>query len=179
MLVEHGHAVAAHESSGVADVVVVDAPEAGLLDGLPVAASSQPGPAILALSDDPALPERFARSGLPGWGCLGRDVTADELDGAVCAAAAGLAALSRPLAAASVRAARVPGPSCSPPALTTREVQVLQLIAEGYPNKSIARALGITENTAKFHVASVCAKLGVRSRTEAVTAGARNGLVLL
>jgi DNA-binding CsgD family transcriptional regulator len=58
-------------------------------------------------------------------------------------------------------------------------MQVLQLIAEGYPNKSIAHALGITENTAKFHVASVCAKLGVRNRTEAVTAGARVGLVLL
>ena len=60
--------------------------------------------------------------------------------------------------------------------LTARELQVLQLIAEGLPNKGIARALNISENTAKFHVASLCAKLDASSRVEAVTAGVRLGL---
>jgi DNA-binding NarL/FixJ family response regulator len=56
---------------------------------------------------------------------------------------------------------------------------VLQLVAQGLPNKGIARRLGISENTAKFHVASLCGKLGASSRTEAVTIAARRGLILL
>ena len=63
--------------------------------------------------------------------------------------------------------------------LTARELQVLQLVAQGLPNKGIARRLGISENTAKFHVASLCGKLGASSRTEAVTLAARGGLILL
>ena len=63
--------------------------------------------------------------------------------------------------------------------LTARELQVLQLVAQGLPNKGIARRLGISENTAKFHVASLCGKLGASSRTEAVTLAARRGLILL
>jgi DNA-binding NarL/FixJ family response regulator len=55
----------------------------------------------------------------------------------------------------------------------------LQLVAQGLPNKGIARQLGISENTAKFHVASLTGKLGASSRTEAVTLAARRGLILL
>jgi DNA-binding NarL/FixJ family response regulator len=63
--------------------------------------------------------------------------------------------------------------------LTPRERQVLELIALGLPNKTIARRLGISEHTAKFHVAAVMAKLGAASRTEAVRLAARRGLVAL
>ena len=56
---------------------------------------------------------------------------------------------------------------------------VLNLVGQGLPNKGIARRLGISENTAKFHVASLCGKLGASSRTEAVTIAARRGLILL
>jgi len=56
---------------------------------------------------------------------------------------------------------------------------VLQLVAEGLPNKTIARRLGISEHTVKFHVAALMAKLGAGSRTEAVHLGARRGLVSL
>ena len=63
--------------------------------------------------------------------------------------------------------------------LIFRELQVLQLVAQGLPNKGIARQLGISENTAKFHVASLCGKLAASSRTEAVTIAARGGLILL
>jgi DNA-binding NarL/FixJ family response regulator len=67
----------------------------------------------------------------------------------------------------------------APPGLTTRELQVLQLLAEGASNKAIARRLGITPHTAKFHVAAIAAKLGASSRTDAVAKAMRLGLVMV
>ena len=61
--------------------------------------------------------------------------------------------------------------------LTAREVEVLRLMARGYRNKQLATLLNISEHTAKFHVSSVLAKLGARTRTEAVTIGMTRGLV--
>ena len=63
--------------------------------------------------------------------------------------------------------------------LTARELEVLRLMADGLGNKSIATALGISSHTAKYHVASVLAKLDAQSRTEAVTRGLREGLLPL
>ena len=64
-------------------------------------------------------------------------------------------------------------------ALTAREHAVLRLLADGLGNKEIAARLDISAHTVKFHVASVLAKLGVRSRTEAVSTGLRTGLLPL
>jgi len=64
-------------------------------------------------------------------------------------------------------------------ALTPREVQVLELLAEGLANKAIADRLGISDQTAKFHVAAILGKLGVANRTEAVRAAARRGLIAM
>jgi DNA-binding NarL/FixJ family response regulator len=63
--------------------------------------------------------------------------------------------------------------------LTSREMDVLQLLAQGLPNKIIANRLHISEHTAKFHVSSIMTKLGAASRTEAVTLAARRGLLTL
>ena len=63
--------------------------------------------------------------------------------------------------------------------LTPREVQVLELLAEGLPNKAIAARLGVSDQTVKFHVASVCGKLGAANRTQAVRVAVRRGLVSL
>ena len=63
--------------------------------------------------------------------------------------------------------------------LTAREREVLRLMADGLGNKGIATALGISAHTAKYHVASVLAKLDAQSRTEAVTKGLREGLLPL
>ena len=63
--------------------------------------------------------------------------------------------------------------------LTAREREVLRLMADGLGNKGIATALGISSHTAKYHVASVLAKLDAQSRTEAVTKGLREGLLPL
>jgi NarL family two-component system response regulator YdfI len=66
-----------------------------------------------------------------------------------------------------------------PEELSPREVEVLRWMAEGLGNKEIAARLGISDHTVKFHISSILAKLGVGSRTEAVTQGIRMGLVLL
>lgn len=63
--------------------------------------------------------------------------------------------------------------------LSAREREVLALLAEGAPNKVIARRLGISVHTAKFHVAAVVGKLGAANRTEAIGIAMREGLVLI
>jgi len=63
--------------------------------------------------------------------------------------------------------------------LTARESQVLELLAEGLPNKTIASRLGISDQTAKFHVASILGKLNAGTRAEAVAIGVKRGLILL
>lgn len=73
-------------------------------------------------------------------------------------------------------------PAEDPPlleALTDREAQVLELLAEGLSNKAIAVRLGISDQTIKFHVASIAGKLGARNRTEAVRLAVRHGLIVL
>ena len=64
-------------------------------------------------------------------------------------------------------------------ALTEREVQVLELLAEGLPNKAIADRLAISDQTVKFHVSSISAKLGAANRTDAVRRAVRLGLITL
>ena len=81
---------------------------------------------------------------------------------------------------AAVRAgARLYGAEELDGALTRRELGVLRLVAHGLGNKEIAGELGISTHTVKYHLASLLAKLGVHSRTEAVTIGLRKGLVPL
>ncbi len=72
-----------------------------------------------------------------------------------------------------------PGAVAPGGALTARELEVLRLVARGLSNKEIAADLGITTHTVKYHLAAVLEKLGVRSRTEAVSLGVRRGLVPL
>lgn len=86
----------------------------------------------------------------------------------------------------SARPRPLPDPSApadnEPPLLeelTARELQVLRLLAEGLPNKTIALRLEISEHTVKFHVNSLLGKLGAGSRTEAVVRATRLGLILL
>jgi DNA-binding NarL/FixJ family response regulator len=64
-------------------------------------------------------------------------------------------------------------------ALTAREREVLDLLGRGLSNKLIARELHISEHTVKFHISSLYAKLGVNNRAEAVSRGARHGLISL
>lgn len=114
--------------------------------------------------------ERAARA------ILSRDASPEEIVAAVVAVAAGLVAVQpQTLAHATAgEQSRIRADALSP-----REVEVLGQLARGAANKSIAAALGISEHTVKFHIASIFAKLGSASRTEAVTQGVRLGLIML
>jgi len=108
-------------------------------------------------------------------GYLLKDVTSDELAQAIRAAHSGRATLSPEAAQALVETAN------QPPApgrdLTEREREVLALMIEGLNNTQIAGRLTVSPSTIKSHVSSILAKLGVASRTEAVTLALRNRIV--
>ena len=63
--------------------------------------------------------------------------------------------------------------------ITSRETDVLRMLAEGLVNRDIAARLGISEHTVKFHISSILDKLGASTRTEAVTLGIRRGLIAI
>ncbi len=127
----------------------------------------------------------LASAPLSGWGFLRPEADGTEIAAAVRAAAAGLVVLDRSLAPGLTAGASPPagaegGRAIAPgDMLTAREREVLALMAHGLMNKQIAARLAISPHTVKFHVASVLAKLGAASRTEAVTLGARRGMVSL
>jgi len=102
-----------------------------------------------------------------------------ELAAAIQAAAGGLSALPTNLLDDLLRRSDVDGRRSETGTMTPRELEVLALIAAGASNKLIARQLGISVHTAKFHVAGVLEKLGAHNRAEAVATGARLGLVAL
>jgi NarL family two-component system response regulator YdfI len=108
---------------------------------------------------------------------LSRRSSSQQIVAALHAAAAGLVAMevgSLENLLPVPRAAMQPAES-----LTPREIEVLRLLADGESNKIVAYRLGISEHTVKFHVTSIMAKLGAGSRTEAVTLGIRQGLILI
>lgn len=186
MLVAHGHTVVALDTGEEAAVWVLDAPTPPILDRLTAHRYSDSPRAAVVLSDDARQPIQLATAGLRGWACLSRETDAEQLDLAVRCVDAGLVLLDLPLAASTMASAGAVTasstgltPQTGSEPLTAREIQVLQLVAQGLPNKGIARRLGISENTAKFHVASLTGKLGANSRTEAVTLAARRGLIIL
>ena len=110
---------------------------------------------------------------------LNLDTTPDELSAAIHAAAAGLVAVPSAqvmaLFGSPVETPRQPAPDT----LTPRETEVLRLLSTGMANKEIAARLGISDHTVKAHIASLLGKLNAGSRTEAVSIGLRQGLILL
>ena len=108
-------------------------------------------------------------------GYLLKDVSADELVGAIRAAHAGRATLSPEAAQALVETTnQPPAPGRT---LTEREREVLALMIEGLNNTQIAGSLTVSPSTIKSHVSNILAKLGVASRTEAVTLALRNRII--
>ena len=107
-------------------------------------------------------------------GVLRRDHSVETLVAALIAMQQGLIVLT-PEFATTQMTLRVAAPVAPSEALTPREREVLQLLAEGLPNKSIADRLAISEHTVKFHVNALMGKLGAQSRTEAVVRAVRLG----
>jgi DNA-binding CsgD family transcriptional regulator len=135
-----------------------------------------PAPAIVLLGEGTWTSDAL-RLGVRAL--LPPDASAAEILAAVQAAAAGLVVID-PSDLESLIAAGAPQPTAeSATPLTAREREVLRMLAEGAANKTIAWKLGISEHTVKFHVAQILAKLNAGTRTEAVTMGIRQGLILL
>jgi two-component system, NarL family, response regulator YdfI len=137
-------------------------------------------PAIAILTDSFNSISQSLRFGVRA--ILPRSATKGEILAALMAASVGLAVLHPEVLESllSILPATARTLPASPlQALTPREIEVLGMLAEGMGNKNIARQLSISEHTVKFHVASILSKLNASSRTEAVTLGARLGLILL
>jgi DNA-binding NarL/FixJ family response regulator len=163
-----------HSSSFEADVLLLDAGDTPL-DGFRSMLEQKPA-VVLLDSSDSSLVSAALRSGVRG--VISRDATPEEIESAIQAVNAGLVVF-----AAESLPDLLPGPRPAREALaeplSDRELEVLNLIAEGQSNKLIAHTLGISEHTIKTHVASIFVKLGAGSRTEAVSQAIRRGLVML
>ncbi|CAN5261179.1 response regulator transcription factor [soil metagenome] len=149
-------------------------------DLLDEAAPSFPGDdhqsVLLLAEDEGAVPKLRAHSPR-GWGILPPDAPQEELEAAVVAVARGLVVL--PDAVAGRLFGNLQDSGEPPEPLTSRESEVLGLIGRGLSNRMIATELHISEHTVKFHISSLFAKLGVGNRAEAVSRGARYGLLSL
>lgn len=145
-----------------------------------LALPADPPAVVLVASDAHGLLESGRlRDGIAG--VVPPHATSDELRATVEAAAAGLVVLHRDVAR-DLRWRAAGGdvvPRVGGEALTPREVEVLEMLAEGLANKAIAVRLGISDHTVKFHVAAILERLGVESRAEAVAVGIRRGLILV
>ena len=164
-------------SGKLPDVILMDLlmPD---LDGITATAEIKarwPEVAILAVTS--FLEEAKVRAALQAGasGYLLKDAEADEVAAAVRAIATGRVHLAPAVAATLVTAIRAPKPAH--PELTSREHEVIVLVAQGRTNQQIATRLGVTERTARTHVSNILAKLGLTSRTQAAMWAAREGLI--
>jgi DNA-binding NarL/FixJ family response regulator len=158
------------------DLVLIDPRAEGLLEEY--VDEQWPGVDLLFIGEPPST-ELFAGTERV-VGAVAANVEAGRLCAAVRAVAAGLIVVD-PALEVSVHGPRGRRPDGTAfdgsVTLTPRERQVLELVARGYPNKSIAYELRISEHTAKFHVGSLLAKLEAASRAEVVTNATRRGLL--
>lgn len=133
-----------------------------------------PYPVVALVTGDAQAVEAWA-SGVKG--VLPRDAGSPVLLAALQAAGQGLSVLAEDFRNAVSQPKELPALLLDP--LTSREMDVLRLLAEGLPNKLIESRLAISEHTVKFHINAILGKLGAQSRTEAVTMAVRWGLVHL
>lgn len=132
-------------------------------------------PTLALVQDDEDALEALAAG---ARGALSRAADGRRVAAALVAVRQGLLVVDEPLAPSVLRP-RQGRPAALVEPLTPRESEVLQLLAQGLPNKAIAQHLGISDHTAKFHVNAILGKLGAQTRTEAIVHAARLGLVLL
>jgi two-component system, NarL family, response regulator YdfI len=162
------------------DVVLAEIAVKSLLS-LTLPVDDAGSPPLVLLMDDASRSELMRALHVGARALLPRDAQPSEIFAAIEAAAAGLTSfgpdeldLLLP-AANSIEHEHEPALE----ALSAREVEVLALMAQGLANKNIADRLAISEHTVKFHVSSILSKLAASSRTEAVTKGLRDGLLVI
>jgi NarL family two-component system response regulator YdfI len=157
------------------DVVVIDS---NSIHDLLLEPTSEAAIVLLTEVSDARSISRLLRSGVRA--ILSRESEPDDVLSAIFAVYDGLVLLSMPTAESL---AAVFGDQPLEVAdelseeITSRETDVLRMLAEGLVNKDIAARLGISEHTVKFHISSILDKLGASTRTEAVTQGIRRGLI--
>jgi two-component system, NarL family, response regulator YdfI len=157
------------------DVVVIDTDS---IHNLLLEPTSDAAIVLLTEVRDARSISRLLRSGVRA--ILSRESGQDDILSAIYAAFDGLVLLSTP-AAESLAAVYGDEPleveAKLSEEITSRETDVLRMLARGLVNKDIAARLGISEHTVKFHISSILDKLGASTRTEAVTLGIRRGLI--
>lgn len=162
------------------DVALIHAPSAKLFTESQI---SCPEAVWIAIIDDVGEETFVTAMGTGASAILPRSVARQELLAAIKAVQSGLVAFPRLLFPALLNAAPLIGERDRDherrAQLTPRELEVLAAMADGASNKAIARRLGISFHTAKFHVAAILEKLQSDSRTEAVMKAAQLGVVML
>ena len=158
------------------DVILLDLELPGLsgIEAIPRLAAALPGAGIIVLTaydtDERVL--GAVRAGARGYVLKGASV--EEIARAIRTVHGGGSYLASPIAAKILGQIRSPRRATT---LSDRERTVLREVAAGRSTKQIARALGITERTVKFHVSSIMNKLGADNRAQAVAEAARRGLL--
>ena len=164
-------------SGNTADVVLAESD----LESVARVITTAAGAPIILITDEVSRADlrRLLHSGVRA--VLGHEAAQHEILAAIEAVSAGLTALA-PEQMDLLLPSSADKDESEPwlhEALTARESEVLTMLAEGTSNKEIAARLKISEHTAKFHVSSILAKLGATTRTEAVSRGVRQGLIVI
>ena len=173
-----GEASSPTDSSELSEADVVLLANEELLEEASFAVAEDGTQALDLISEEDNAVSRLRAMQLRGWGVVPPDAPPEELAAAVAAAGQGLIVLPK---AVTERLLHEPAASAEElsETLTAREREVLDLLGHGLSNKLIGRELHISEHTVKFHISSLYAKLGVNDRAEAVSQGARHGLISL
>ena len=196
LLTAWGHEVVGQASDGAAaiemvdrlepDVVLMDVamPGTGGLDATRRISAVHPGIAIVMLTASEDIEDLFAAIKAGARGYLLKNLESADLRGMLAAVARGEAAITPAIAGRILTELARPEPApvgatarTDPDRLTERELDVLRLVVAGMRNKEIAAALGISENTAKFHLRNILDKLHAQNRAEVVARAMREGLV--
>jgi DNA-binding NarL/FixJ family response regulator len=163
------------------DLVLMDVrmPSVGGLQATAAIKASLPGVAVVMLTVSEAEDDLFEAIKLGAQGYLLKNLESDQLRGMLRAVERGEPAIT-PATAGRIIAEfgrRGREPEVDPDHLTDRELDVLRLVTDGLRNKEIAGRLGISENTVKYHLGNILAKLHAQSRTELAALAVREGLV--
>ncbi len=159
------------------DVVLMDLqmPRMGGVEATGAIAATYPGVRVVVLTSFGEVERVHAALAAGAAGYLLKDAEPAEVVTAVRAAAAGEVHLDAAVARQLTR--RMSGPQVGLGALTTREREILALVAQGQSNRDVADSLGISERTARTHVSNVLTKLQLSSRTQAALLAIREGLI--
>jgi DNA-binding NarL/FixJ family response regulator len=165
------------------DLVLMDVamPGGGGLAATRRLAAAAPEIAIVMLTASEDVDDLFAAIKAGARGYLLKNLESGELRGMLGAIERGEAAITPAIAGRILTELARPEPvavaDTDPDRLTDRELEVLQLVVRGMRNKEIASELGISENTAKFHLRNILDKLHAQNRAEVVALAMRGGLV--